>query len=470
MRKFKLKGPIICIAVAVGLLFIKDNFLIAWNIICNVASALTPIVYGFVIAYILNIPYKALQEKVFVKIGKNNERWQKCISPLSLVCTYILVIGILSLLIGFIVPELSDSVIGLAKNIPGYFEQFELNFNMFIDWLKNSFGIQLSGITSFNDIMARAFVNFTGQDLPKLAESLMNAIFPAALGTASVIYNIVMGIIISIYMLLSKDFLCRQVKRVAVAFIPIKYLPKLYETVDVMDTKCGRFLVGKAIDSTIIGVICFIAMSILHLDYALLISVLVAVCNIIPFFGPFISAIPAAFLLLIIDPLQSLIFIIMIIVLQQIDGNLIGPKVVGDKVGLIGFWTLFSVIVAGAIFGFPGLILGTPVFAAIYTLLGKRVRNKIEEKGSIAQQALDFEVLKYTEIAEEQKQLRKKKENSNHRNLSKFLQKELDKKKINSKRESEEEVGGEIITAIKDAFTEKNTDNDNENNNKNDNK
>lgn len=458
MRKFKLKGPIICIAVAVGLLFIKDNFGAVWGIICNLASALTPIIYGFIIAYILNIPYKALKEKVFVKIGKDNKRWQKCINPLSLVCTYLLVIGIISLLIGFIVPELSDSIVGLAKNIPGYFEQFELNVNMFIDWLKNTFGIQLSGITSFNDVMSHIFVNFTNNDLSKVAQNVINAIFPAALSTASVIYNLVMGIIISIYMLISKDFLCRQVKRLAVAFIPIKYLPKVYETVDVMDTKCGRFLVGKVLDSTIIGILCFIAMSVLQLDYALLISVLVAVCNIIPFFGPFISAIPAGFLLLIIDPLQCLIFIVMIIVLQQIDGNLIGPKIVGDKVGLIGFWTLFSVIVAGAIFGFPGLILGTPVFAAIYTLLGKRVRNKIEEKGSIAQQALEFEVLKYTEIAEEQKRLRKKKENGSHKNLSKFLQKELDKKKNNTGKESEINETDEIKEVIKNVFSEENSD------------
>lgn len=458
MRKFKLKGPIICIAVAVGLLFIKDNFGAVWGIICNLASALTPIIYGFIIAYILNIPYKALKEKVFVKIGKDNKRWKKCINPLSLVCTYLLVIGIISLLIGFIVPELSDSIVGLAKNIPGYFEQFELNVNMFIDWLKNTFGIQLSGITSFNDVMSHIFVNFTNNDLSKVAQNVINAIFPAALSTASVIYNLVMGIIISIYMLISKDFLCRQVKRLAVAFIPIKYLPKVYETVDVMDTKCGRFLVGKVLDSTIIGIICFIAMSVLQLDYALLISVLVAVCNIIPFFGPFISAIPAGFLLLIIDPLQCLIFIVMIIVLQQIDGNLIGPKIVGDKVGLIGFWTLFSVIVAGAIFGFPGLILGTPVFAAIYTLLGKRVRNKIEEKGSIAQQALEFEVLKYTEIAEEQKRLRKKKENGSHKNLSKFLQKELDKKKNNTGKESEINETDEIKEVIKNVFSEENSD------------
>lgn len=435
MRNFKLKGPIICIAVAVGLLFVKDNFLAVWNIICLIASALTPIIYGFIIAYIINFPYKLFRDKVFGKMGKNNKTWQRIHKPISLVFTYILVIGLVAVLIGFIVPELSTSVTGLAENLPTYFEQFQLNVNQFIDWIKSTFGFEMNGFSSFNEIMSKVIYTFTGNDIPKFTQGVIDAVFPAAVGTAVAIYNWVMGIIISIYMLISKDRLCMQMKRLTVSIIPIKWLPKVYEFVDVMDTKCGRFIVGKVMDSTIIGLMCFVAMSILNLEYALLISVMVAIFNIIPFFGPFISAIPAAFLLLLIDPIQSLIFIIMIIVLQQIDGNLIGPKIVGDKVGLIGFWTLFSVLVGGSMFGFPGLILGTPVFAAIYTLLGKRVSNRIDEKGAIAQQALDFEVLKYSEIAEEQKRLRKRYEGS-HGNISKFLQKELEKKKKAEEAES----------------------------------
>lgn len=428
MRKIKLKGPIICIAVAVGLLFVKDNFAVVWNIICTVASALTPIVYGFVIAYILNFPYKFFQEKVFGRIGTKNAKWQKCVNPFSLVSTYLLVLGIIAVLIGFIVPELTTSILALAESLPDYFSQFQLNVDQFIDWIQSTFGYTMEGFSSFNEIVQQIITTITGGDLPKFAQSLIDAVFPAAISTAVALYNCIMGIIISIYMLISKDKLCKQVKRLAVAFIPIKWLPKVYEFVDVMDTKCGRFIVGKVLDSSIIGIMCFICMSIFNLEYALLISVMVAVFNIIPFFGPFISAIPSAFLLLLIDPVHCLIFIVMIIVLQQIDGNLIGPKIVGDKVGLIGFWTLFSVLIGGGLFGFPGLILGTPVFAGIYTLLGKRVRNQIDEKGNIAQQALDFEVLKYSEIAEEQKRLRKQYEGT-HMNISKFLQKELDKKK-----------------------------------------
>lgn len=428
MRKIKLRGPIICIAVAIGLLFLKDNINVVWDLICLVAASLTPIIYGFIIAYIINFPYRFFKEKIFTKIGKNNKVWQKIANPFSLVFTYLFVAGVIALLIGFILPELIASITNLGESLPVYFEQFQKNINMFIDWVKGSTGLELNGISSFEELMTTMLKTFTGDDIPALSKKVVDSLSPLAMGTITTVYNWIMGIILSIYMITSKDKLCYQIKKLAVAFIPIKWLPKIYETVDVTDNKCGRFIVGKILDSTVIGVMCFVAMSIFQLEYSLLISILVAVCNIIPFFGPFISAIPAAFLLLMIDPLQSLVFIIIIVVLQQIDGNIIGPKIVGDKVGLIGFWSLFSVIVGGALFGFPGLILGTPVFAAIYTLLGKTVKNKIEEKGNIAQQALDFEVLKYTEIASEQKKIRNQK---NGHNISSFLQKELSKKKDN---------------------------------------
>ncbi len=426
MRKIKLRGPIICIAVAIGLLFVKDNIKVVWDLICLFAASLTPIIYGFIIAYIINFPYKFFKEKVFTKIGKKNKVWQKIANPFSLVFTYLFVAGIIALLIGFILPELIASITNLAESLPGYFEQFQINVNMFIDWIKSSTGLELKGISSFEELMTTMLKTFTGDDIPALSKKLVDSLSPLAMGTIATLYNWLMGIILSIYLITSKERLCYQIKKVTVAFLPIKWLPKIYEIVDIADNKCGRFIVGKILDSTIIGIMCFVVMSIFQLEYALLISILVAVCNIIPFFGPFISAIPAAFLLLMIDPIQSLIFIIIIVVLQQIDGNIIGPKIVGDKVGLIGFWSLFSVIVGGALFGFPGLILGTPVFATIYALLGKTVKNKIEEKGNIAQQALEFEVLKYTEIATEQKKIRSQGEGHN---ISKFLQKELSKKK-----------------------------------------
>lgn len=181
------------------------------------------------------------------------------------------------------------------------------------------------------------------------------------------------------------------------------------------------FLVGDIIDAAFLGVLTFITMSICQLPYAPLIAVLIGVTNIIPFFGPFIGAIPSAFILLLIDPIYMIIFVIIIVIIQQLDGNLFKPKIIGSQVGLSSFWVLFSVIVGGGMFGVLGLILGTPIYAVIYALVGKRVKNKIDSKGRIAQEALDFEVLNYTKIAAEQKKLREEKEMQQREKFMKFI-------------------------------------------------
>lgn len=205
------------------------------------------------------------------------------------------------------------------------------------------------------------------------------------------------------------------------AFIPIKYLPKVYEIVDITDTKCGRFLVGDILDAALIGVIFFIVLTIFNFPYAPLIAVLCGVSNIIPFFGPFIGAIPSAFILFLIDPWLTLWFILITFIIQQVDGNILKPKIIGNQVGLSSFWVLFSVIVGGALFGMPGFILGTPIYAVLYSLIAKRANNKIKEKGKIAQEALDFRVLNYAEIAEEQRRIRAEKEQEQKKKLHKLL-------------------------------------------------
>ena len=148
---------------------------------------------------------------------------------------------------------------------------------------------------------------------------------------------------------------------------------------------------------------------------------LCGISNIIPFFGPFIGATPSAFILLLIDPWLALWFIVIAFIIQQIDGNILKPKIIGNQGGLSSFWVLFSVIVGGALFGLPGFIFGTPIYAVFYTLIGKRARNKISDKGKIAQEALDFKVLNYTEIAEEQKRIRAEKELEQKKKLKKFI-------------------------------------------------
>ncbi|MBR1481666.1 MAG: AI-2E family transporter, partial [Ruminococcus sp.] len=261
--------------------------------------------------------------------------------------------------------------------------------------------------------------------------------------TASGVYNFLMSIIISIYFLASKEQLCRLAKRMAVAFIPMKFLPRVYEIVDVTDTKCGRFLVGDIIDAGLIGVLLYITMSIFHIPYAPMIAVVVGVTNIIPFFGPFIGGIPSALILFLVDPMYMIWFVIILVVIQQLDGNIFKPKIIGNQLGISSFGVLFSVVVCGALFGLPGFILGTPIYAAIYTLIGKRVRNRIKAKGKLGQQALEFDVLHYTEIAEEQRKKRAAKEQEQRERLKKRLHLEKILGKENDEAEDSEEEANE---------------------------
>lgn len=386
----KMTGIMICIVFAVFLLFIKDNVNHIWDAVCNFARVLTPFVYAFGIAYILNFPYRFINNKVFGKI--KSPKLERIKKPLSLVLTYVIVFGLIGFFLSILIPQLSTNVTNLIKHIPSYVKSFKELTNGFLGWINERFNLDLKFLDNFNKFIEDSINSVS--DIPSTYQKLSSA----AMNTASFVYDWVMAFILSVYMLGSKEFLCKQLKKLGAAFLPTKWLPTIYEIIDVSDDKCGKFLVGKILDSSIIGVMVFIYMAIRGLPYALLISVIVAVCNIIPFFGPFIGGIPSALLLLLVNPAYCIEFIIMIFVFQQIDGNLIGPKIVGSQVGLVGFWSIFSVIVAGGLFGLPGMILGTPIFAAVYTLIGKKTRTRIEMKGENAEKVINMNVIKSSSL------------------------------------------------------------------------
>ena len=354
--------------------------------------------------------------------------------PLSIICTYTSVVAILGILLAILIPQIGDNIVSLADKVPDYFNSVYDGLSNAADWLNKTFGASIDIDASFAQLGNEIVKNLNGMAIANISKNvLIDTILPMITNTTAGIYNFAMGIVISVYFLSAKEMLCMQVKKLAVAFIPIKFLPKLYEIVDITDTKCGRFLVGDIIDAAFIGVLTFITMSIFQLPYAALIAVIIGVTNIIPFFGPFIGAIPSAFILFLENPWDMIIFIAIVFVIQQLDGNLFKPKIIGSQVGLSSFWVLFSVIVGGSLFGMVGFVLGTPIYAVIYTLIGKRVRNAIDNKGKLAQEALDFEVLNYAKIAAEQKKLREEKENAQKEKLLKLIkvEKQSDEQKHN---------------------------------------
>ena len=425
MKKLlKLKNVLIAIAFTVFLLLVKDNMGVVGDILNKIITILTPFFLGFMIAYILNFPYKFFYGKVFGKMGQKRKFLAGLRKPLSIICTYLIFFSVVAALIVIVVPQIALNLSTLYENMPKYLETGYKYIDNLFNFLNQHLHTNFSLDATVQEALNRLTEFLSNLDLLSTADATKNIVgvlLGIVVNTASGIYNVAMSLIISIYFLASKEELCRQVKRLAVAFIPIKYLPKVYEIVDVTDTKCGRFLVGDILDAGLIGILMYIVMSIFQLPYAPMIAVLVGVTNIIPFFGPFIGGIPSALILFLVNPMDSLWFIIILVVIQQLDGNIFKPKIIGNQLGISSFWVLFSVVVGGALFGIPGFILGTPIYAAIYTLIGKRVRNSIADKGKIAQEALEFDVLQYTQIAEEQKRLRAEKEQEQREKLKKRL-------------------------------------------------
>ena len=380
---FSLRNILICILFTIFLLFVKDNFSVVWNAICLVASIMTPFVIGFLFAYILNFPYKFFYNKAFKFLKGKKPFLENMRKPLAIICTYASVVAVLGFLIAILVPQIADNIASLIERVPAYIDSIYKWLASMAEWLNNNYNANIDIDASFAQLGQEIIKNLNGATIANMSKNfLFDTLMPMITSTTAGIYNFVMGIVISVYFLSAKEMLCRQVKRMAVAFIPIKYLPKVYEVVDITDTKCGRFLVGDIIDAAFIGVLVFITMSIFQLPYAALIAVLIGVTNIIPFFGPFIGAIPSAIILFLESPWDMFIFIAIVFVIQQLDGNLFKPKIIGSQVGLSSFWVLFSVIVGGSLFGMVGFILGTPIYAVIYTLVGKRAKNAIDKKGN----------------------------------------------------------------------------------------
>ncbi len=413
-----LKNVLLVTAFAVFLIFFFINISWFWGVLKTIINILTPFLIGFLIAYILNFPYKFFCTKVFGKMGTKHKSLEKLRKPISLIITYTLMIAIFVALIMILIPQIINSLSKLANDSPKYIKSVEATVQEYSAKLSEMNIPFLQNINQ-DDVISGVSNFLTGSQ--DVTNGVLNWLKGFIADFAMGVYNFLMGFMISIYFLIFKEQLCRQIKKLAVAFVPIKYLPKLYEIVDITDTKCGRFLVGDIIDAAVIGVLFFITLSIFQFPYAALIAVICGVTNIIPFFGPFIGAIPSGFILLLIDPWLALWFIVIMIVLQQIDGNILKPNIIGNQLGISSFWVLFSVIVGGALFGMLGCVLGAPIYAVIYTLVAKRARNKIEEKGKVAQEALDFHVLNYTQIAEEQRKIRAEKEQEQRKKLHKLL-------------------------------------------------
>jgi len=356
---------IVCSILFFFLIFRMNVFI---EFLGKIADILAPITLGAVIAYLLN-PLVTITDKYVFSFCKRCHLPAKISGFVAMAVSIALWLGLLvagvSLLFSMIVPELYSSILKLAGDFRGYVTVITEFVNKH---LENNPDI-LRYVEEILNTVTNSVYNWVNNELIIQVQNIMSKLTVGISWVVTLVTNIVVSLIVSVYLLVSKKRFIGQLKKLLYVFLKPDTANASLSIFRQVNKIFGGFVSGKLIDSLIIGILCFIGSSILKMPYPLLISVFVGVTNIIPFFGPFIGAIPSAFLILLIDPGKCLIFILFIFLLQQLDGNIIGPAILGDSTGVSPFWIVVSILLGGGLFGFIGMLLGVPTFAVIYYLV-----------------------------------------------------------------------------------------------------
>ncbi|MBQ2071346.1 MAG: AI-2E family transporter, partial [Oscillospiraceae bacterium] len=388
--------------VALSLLFYfaVRNISVFGDFFRKLVTILAPFIWGLVICYLLSPLMRFLEERVFLPLGKRLYRKNKkggaakFARVMSILFSEIVLLLLIAALVYLIIPQILSSVQMLVQNSGTYAD----NVSKWLDGLLKNYPELDSYVGGlFGNINANVGNWLETRLLPQLG-SLITSVSSGVYGFARSIYNLIIGIIVSVYLLADKEGFLAAVKRLSYAVFSVETADKLRQGLNFVDKTFMGFLSGKILDSLIIGIICYIVCSILKMPYTLLVSVIIGVTNIIPFFGPLIGAIPSALIILMVDPSKCLIFIIFIIILQQIDGNIIGPRILGSSTGINGFWVMFAIILGSGLFGFWGMLLGVPVFVVIYTVIQNLIIKKLK-KSDLPWKIADYKEMDYIDPA-----------------------------------------------------------------------
>ena len=351
-----------------------------WTYVKKLLTICNPLIYGFVIAFIFNPLMRFFENKCFgfVEKKKSNKKLRRI---LSLIATYIVFAILLTFVILIIVPHLISSYNDFQQNLGDY-------FNTSKDWVTKLFDpdADIGGIIKpiLNRIDGEKLIESINKSLTnsyKLIQTVSPHIVSFITGVVNSLKNAFLAIILSIYFLYTKEKFIAQLKKIGYALFNKEKFEHGTGVISRTGVIFENFISGKLIDSLIVGIICYIMCTIMSIKLALIVAFIVGITNIIPFFGPFIGAIPSAFLILITQPSKCIIFIIGVIVLQQVDGNIIGPKIIGDSIGLSPVWVMISIICMTGVLGITGMFIGVPLFAALYMIVSDVVDGKLVSKG-----------------------------------------------------------------------------------------
>lgn len=348
-----------------GFIYIKEIF----SILKYIIKIFMPFIIGVMIAFVLNVLMEVIENKWFKKLNwnKNTKR------GISLTLSILIVIGFFIILLLLIIPNLQDTIVIFANNIPDYLSNLkELLLKLNVS--DNVINDIMDTLSNLGDSAKEYVLSNSGK--------IIETTFGIASNVLNAFVNVFIGIVFAIYFLVDKEKISRQFSNIMKAYLPSKSCKKIEDIAELSNRVFANFVSGQCLEAIIIGVLCFFGMIILRLPYAGAISVLVGFTALIPVFGAFIGTIIGAFLIFMINPLQAIIFVIFIIVLQQLEGNLIYPHVVGKSVGLPGIWVLVAVTIGASINGVLGMLLSVPLASILYSILKTDVNLKLKKKNT----------------------------------------------------------------------------------------
>lgn len=386
---------------------------------------LSPIVYGIIFAYLMTPLVNGIEKHFLIPLlikDKHNisARQKRYMRLFSVLITIVLVILLIYGFFSILIPNIIKSIKSISYQFPYYIQNLT---NWSANFLEDNPDIEAM-VIRFLDTYSEEFMNYLNNSIVPQLETVVRQVSLSLISVLKFLWNFIIGIIISIYVLYSKETFAGQGKKIVYALFSTKTANQIIkDTRFISDTFIG-FIGGKIIDSVIIGFICFAGTSILEIPYALLVSVIVGVTNIIPFFGPYLGAVPSAILILMVNPVKCIYFIVFILILQQIDGNFIGPRILGQSTGLSGFWVIFSITLFGGIMGIPGMIIGVPFFAVLYAMI-KRITNRMLQKKGLPPETSQYLNVDY--IQDDDVFVPKTDENKNKNTFLNFYRKVADK-------------------------------------------
>lgn len=362
--------------MVVFFLFLRyEGFASGWS---NLLVVLQPVLFGAVGAYLVNPIMKAYEKRILdykLPRAKDEAKAKKSARSLAITLGVLTFLAIIIAIIGIIIPQMVANISDLTKSVPRELARFTA-------WLDENSDADV--VVWFSDLVTEvtdSIVGWLKTDFLKEGLEYISSIANGVYIVVRSLLNLIIGIIVAIYILQSKEKFTGQLKKIIYALFKPHTGNKIIHVMRRSNDIFGGFIIGKIIDSLIIGVIAFVVCKILQMPYSALLATIIGVTNIIPFFGPFIGAIPCLILVVLYNPLKALYLLIFIIILQQVDGNIIGPKILGDSTGLSSFWVIFAILIGGGFFGVIGMILGVPVFAVIYYLLKKLFEAKLRHRG-----------------------------------------------------------------------------------------